>query len=69
MDGDGSFDETIGEPPIPVSGIGTPSGPNSPIFIGDIMQVSLDDATSQTVETSGFGMEPERVSWRELYGN
>lgn len=69
VDGDGSFDETIGEPPIPVSGIGTPSGPNSPIFIGDIMQVSLDDATSQTVETSGFGMEPERVSWRELYGN
>ncbi len=69
VDGDGSFDETIGEPPVPVSGIGTPSGPNNPIFIGDIMQVSLDDATSETVQTSGFGMEPERVSWRELIGN
>ena len=69
VDGDGDFDETIGEPPIPVSGIGMPSGPNSPIFIGDIMQVSLDDATSESVETSGLGMEPERVSWRELLRN
>ena len=69
VDGDGSFDETIGEPPIPVSGIGTPSGPNNPIFIGNIMQVSLDDTTSKSVETSGQGLEPERVSWRELIGN
>lgn len=69
VDGDGSFGETIGEPPIPVSGIGTPSGPNNPIFIGNIMQVSLDDTTSRSVETSGQGLEPERVSWRELIGN
>ena len=67
VDGDGSFEETIDG--VPISGIGMPSGPNNPIFIGDVMQVSLDDAGSATVQTSGTGTEPSRVSWRELLRN
>lgn len=68
VDGDGSFTEVIGQPPVPVSGIGMPSGPNSPIFVGDILQVSLDDASNRSVRTSVGGMQPRRVSWRELVG-
>lgn len=69
VDGDGSFIEVIGQPPMPVSGIGMPSGPNSPIFVGDILQVSLDDASNRSVRTRAGGMEPRRVSWRELLGD
>lgn len=49
-----------------VSGIGFGSGPSNPIFIENIMQVSLDDGTTQTIETQGSAAEAGRMSWREL---
>lgn len=69
VDGDGRFTETVGDTGIPVSGIGTPSGPNNPIFIGDVMQLNLDDASTQSVGTNALGTQPRRVSWRELLRN
>lgn len=68
VDGDGNFDETIGQPPIPVSGVGTRAGPNAPMFLGDNIYVSLDDATSETFNLNPAGMAPRRVSWREIIG-
>ena len=52
-----------------VSGIGFASSPNNPIFIENVMQVSLDDGRTQTVETQGTGIDARRMSWRELTGN
>jgi type IV pilus assembly protein PilY1 len=49
-----------------VSGIGFGSGPSNPIFIENIMQVSLDDGTTKTIETQGSAAEAGRMSWREL---
>lgn len=49
-----------------VSGIGFPSGPSNPIFIENIMQVSLDDGSTKTIETQGSAAEAGRMSWREL---
>lgn len=69
VDGDGRFTETVGDTGIPVSGIGTSSGPNNPIFIGDVMQLNLDDASTQSVGTNALGTQPRRVSWRELIRN
>jgi type IV pilus assembly protein PilY1 len=49
-----------------VSGIGFGAGPSNPIFIENIMQVSLDDGSTKTIETQGSSAEAGRMSWREL---
>jgi len=49
-----------------VTGIGFDSGPSNPIFIENVMQVSLDDGSTQTIETQGSAAEAGRMSWREL---
>lgn len=64
VNNDGSFTDTING--LPVSGIGLPSSPNNPIFLGDVMQVSLDDGSSRTMRTNSSVMDSKRVSWREL---
>lgn len=50
----------------PVSGVGFGSGPSNPIFIENVMQVSLDDGSTKTIETQGSAAEAGRMSWREL---
>ena len=50
----------------PYSGIGYNSGPNNPIFIGDIMYTSMDDGSSKLTKTSSSEGTVRRVSWREL---
>lgn len=71
IDGDGKFDETIavGDTQIPVSGVGMPSGPNDPTFVGELMIVGLDDASEKTLKTNVGELRPRRVSWRELLRN
>ncbi len=49
-----------------VSGIGFDSSPNNPIFVDNVMQVSLDNGTTKTVKTQGSSVEAKRMSWREL---
>lgn len=51
---------------VPYSGITYNSGPNNPIFIGDIMYTSMDDGTSKVTKTSSSMGTVRRVSWREL---
>lgn len=50
----------------PVSGVGFESSPNNPIFVEDVMQVSLDDGTTEAIRTQGSGADAGRMSWREL---
>ena len=50
----------------PYSGITYASGPNNPIFIGDIMYTSMDDGSSKITKTSSSLGLVRRVSWREL---
>ena len=52
-----------------VSGIGFTASPNNPIFIEDVMQVSLDDGSTRTLGTQGTPATAVRQSWRELIGN
>jgi type IV pilus assembly protein PilY1 len=49
-----------------VTGIGYDSGPSNPIFVEDVIQVSLDDGTTDTRKTRGSAVEAGRMSWREL---
>ncbi|UKE75001.1 pilus assembly protein [Xanthomonas graminis] len=53
----------------PVSGIGLDSSPNSPIFIGNQMQIGLDDASTVGLGTNSSALSMKRVSWRELLRN
>lgn len=69
MNGDGVFNNSDLVNGAPVSGIGLPSGPNNPIFIGDIIQINLDDATSIQKKTNSNVLVPSRVSWREVVGD
>jgi type IV pilus assembly protein PilY1 len=52
-----------------VSGIGFVSSPNNPIFIENVMQVSLDDGGTEVVGTQGTGVDARRLSWQEITGN
>jgi type IV pilus assembly protein PilY1 len=49
-----------------VSGIGFDSSPNSPIFVENVMQVSLDDGSTRTIRTQGSSVDSRRLSWREI---
>lgn len=51
-----------------VSGVGFYSSPNNPIFIENVMQVSLDDGSTRTMITQGTGATAIRQSWREILG-
>ncbi|UNT99568.1 pilus assembly protein [Xanthomonas translucens] len=53
----------------PVSGIGLNSSPNSPIFIGNQMQIGLDNASTISLGTNSSALSMKRVSWRELLRN
>ena len=53
----------------PVSGIGLSSSPNSPIFIGNQMQIGLDNGSTVSIGTNSSALSMKRVSWRELLRN
>ena len=49
-----------------VSGIGFDSSPNAPIFVENVLQVSLDDGTTRTLRTQGSSVDSRRLTWREI---
>lgn len=71
FDLDGSGGSSTGDTlnGTPVSGIGLNSSPNSPIFIGNQMQIALDNASTTTLGTNSSALSMKRVSWRELLRN
>lgn len=74
VNGDGKVDVadsvTVNGEVVPVSGIGYKnSAPSNPTFVGDVMQVSLDDASKSSTKTYSAVMKVTRVAWRELLGD
>lgn len=57
INNDGTFD---------TSGVGFSSVPNNPIFVGNSMLTSFDNASNSSIKTAGGGGPPARQSWREL---
>lgn len=49
-----------------VAGIGFSSIPNNPIFVGNTMLISFDNASTGKVDTAGTPGSLQRLSWREL---
>jgi type IV pilus assembly protein PilY1 len=70
LNGDGLFNDvdkvSLSGIPTIVSGIGFDSSPNAPIFIENVMQVSLDDGTTKTLRTQGSSVDSRRLTWREI---
>jgi type IV pilus assembly protein PilY1 len=52
---------------VPVSGFALDSMPNNPIFIEDVLQVGLDDGTTEVMKVFGSAVDAARTSWRELF--
>ncbi|HYG06914.1 MAG TPA: pilus assembly protein [Stenotrophomonas sp.] len=71
FDFDGSGGSSTGDTlnGAPASGIGLSSSPNNPIFLGNVMQVGLDDASTVSIGTNSSALSMRRVSWRELLRN
>ncbi len=65
-DGDGDFDDDDKIDGEVITGIGFTSIPNNPIFVGNVMLTSFDNATTSSIATSGSGGDPRRTGWREL---
>jgi type IV pilus assembly protein PilY1 len=59
-DGTGGFD---------TSAVGFNSIPNNPIFVGNTMLTSFNDATNSSIPTAGSSGTPTRTSWRELFNH
>ena len=70
LNGDGLFNNSdkllVAGTPTIVSGIGFDSSPNSPIFVENVMQVSLDDGSTRTIRTQGSAVDSRRLTWREI---
>jgi len=70
VSGDGEFTNadmmTVNGELIVGSGIGFNTGTSSPIFVDTFMHVTLDDGTTEEVETPPSAGEAGRMSWREL---
>lgn len=49
-----------------VSGVGFDSSPNSPLFIGNVMQVVQDDGNIVSILTQGAAAHAQRTSWHEI---
>ncbi|TIC79605.1 hypothetical protein E5K04_13740 [Crenobacter intestini] len=69
VDGDGKVDENDMLGGSYVSGVGFDSSPSAPIFVGNNMLSSLENASlAQLVTSGGFGLA-KRMSWREIVGD
>ena len=66
---DGSFNASDLVGGNAVSGLGLPSAPNNPIFVGDVMLTNMDNAQSHVIKTNSSVLAPTRVSWREVVGD
>ncbi len=66
LNGDGQFNNSDKSNGEIVSGIGLDSSPNNPIFIDNVMEVSLDDGSTKSIKTQGSSVDSKRMSWREL---
>jgi type IV pilus assembly protein PilY1 len=66
INGDGLFNNLDMEAGEIISGIGLNSGPNNPIFVEDVMQISLDDGTTKTIRTQNSSVQAQRMNWREV---
>lgn len=68
--GDGEFtsaDEiTVNGTPMAAAGLGFNSVPNNPIFVGNTMLMSFQNATTSSIKTAGTVGSISRVSWQEL---
>ena len=69
MNGDGAVNTTDTLNGVPVSGLGFDNAPNNPIFIGNLMLTTLDNASTSATRTATVTGSPGRVSWREMVGN
>ena len=69
---DGQFNTsdyiTVGGTTYVVAGVGFSSIPNSPIFVGNTMLISFDNASTGNVNTRGSVGVLRRQSWREVVG-
>jgi type IV pilus assembly protein PilY1 len=66
VNGDSVFDEDDETNGQPAGGVGFDSVPNNPIFVGNEMLVSFDNATNSSIHTAGTVGALRRLSWREL---
>lgn len=70
INGDNQFNDsdkiTAGGTTYIVAGVGFSSIPNNPIFVGNTMLISFDDASTGKVNTAGTPGGLQRLSWREL---
>jgi type IV pilus assembly protein PilY1 len=70
LNGDGLFNNSdklvVSGSPVIVSAVGFDSSPNAPIFVENVMQVSLDDGTTRTLRTQGSAVDSRRLTWREI---
>ena len=69
LNNDGSFNNSDLSNGSVVSGLGLPSGPNNPIFVGNVMLTNMDNAESNVIKTNSSVLAPARVSWREVVGD
>lgn len=70
VNGDGQFNSadmlSVGGQLVAAAGVGFNSIPNNPIFVGNTMLVSFDNASTGSIRTAGSVGQIGRVSWREL---
>lgn len=70
VNGDGLFDEkdniSVNGTSTIVSGVGFDSSPNTPLFIGNVMQVVQDNGTISSILTQGLPASAGRTSWHEI---
>ena len=65
-DGDFDNDDNAGGGSYVTAGVGFGSIPNNPIFVGNTMLISFDNATTGSVNTRGTVGALLRQSWREM---
>ncbi|MDI3260964.1 MAG: PilC/PilY family type IV pilus protein [Sinobacteraceae bacterium] len=68
INGDNQFNTADMLNNLPAAGVGFSSIPNNPIFVGNTMLTSFDNATTSSIQTAGTVGVLKRVSWRELVG-
>lgn len=70
LNNDGQFTSAdliiVGGKQYASAGVGFNSVPNNPIFVGNTMLTSFDNATTSSIDTAGSAGAVGRVSWREL---
>lgn len=66
LNNDRQFDSNDKLNSIPAAGVGFSSVANNPIFVGNTMLTSFDNATTSSIATAGTVGALSRLSWREL---